>query len=103
MKDGIHPKYNDKVTVTCACGNTFEVGSTADSISVEVCSTCHPFWTGKHKFVDIEGRVDKFKKKQDIAEKQRSSRIKALKKKIESQKARENQPKSLKDMLKALQ
>ena len=68
MKDGIHPKTN-KATVKCTCGNTFEVGSTVDSISVEICSKCHPFWTGADKIVDLEGRVDKFKRKVNVAEK----------------------------------
>lgn len=59
MKANIHPKY-DKVKVTCACGNTFETRSTSDEIRVEICSACHPFYTGKQKLVDTEGRVEKF-------------------------------------------
>lgn len=59
MKAGIHPKYN-KATVNCACGNTFETRSTVDEIRVEICSACHPFFTGKQKIVDTEGRVEKF-------------------------------------------
>ena len=60
MKQGIHPKY-EKTVVTCACGNTFETRSTAgDEIKVEICSACHPFFTGKQKIVDSEGRVEKF-------------------------------------------
>jgi len=62
MKDGIHPKYQ-KATVTCACGNTFETGSTKGDIRVEICSNCHPFYTGKQKLVDTGGRVDRFKKR----------------------------------------
>ncbi len=62
MKEGIHPKYN-KCTVTCACGNTFETGSTKEAIKVEICSACHPFFTGKQKLVDTGGRVGKFKKR----------------------------------------
>ncbi|MBV1758819.1 MAG: 50S ribosomal protein L31 [Dethiosulfatibacter sp.] len=62
MKKGIHPNYK-AVTVTCACGNTFETGSVDNEIRVEICSECHPFFTGKQKFVDKGGRVDKFKKK----------------------------------------
>jgi large subunit ribosomal protein L31 len=62
MKKGLHPEYK-KVTVTCACGNTFETGSVDDQIRVEICSECHPFFTGKQKFVDKGGRVDKFKRK----------------------------------------
>ncbi|GBF12526.1 50S ribosomal protein L31 [Tepidibacillus infernus] len=65
MKQGIHPDY--KITkVTCACGNTFETGSVKENLRVEICSECHPFFTGKQKFVDAGGRVDKFKKKYNI-------------------------------------
>lgn len=62
MKKGIHPKYG-KANVRCACGNTFETGSTKEEIHVEICSNCHPFYTGKQKLIDSGGRVDRFKKK----------------------------------------
>jgi large subunit ribosomal protein L31 len=62
MKKGIHPNYG-KASVRCACGNTFETGSTKKDIHVEICSNCHPFYTGKQKLIDSGGRVDKFKKK----------------------------------------
>lgn len=62
MKEGIHPVYKD-VKVSCACGETFMTKSTKPSISVDICSKCHPFYTGKQKLMDIEGRVEKFKKK----------------------------------------
>jgi len=62
MKDKIHPKYN-KVVVHCGCGNTFETRSTAESIHAEICSMCHPFYTGKQKFVDTAGRIERFQKK----------------------------------------
>jgi large subunit ribosomal protein L31 len=62
MKDKIHPKYQDSVIV-CACGNTIHTRSTKPNIRVEICSKCHPFFTGKQKFVDSAGRVDKFIKK----------------------------------------
>jgi len=62
MKEGIHPKYKG-TTITCACGAEFEVGSTKDDIRVEICSKCHPFYTGKQKLVDSAGRVDRFLKK----------------------------------------
>ena len=62
MKTGIHPEYK-KTIVTCGCGNTFETRSTIDTINVEICSACHPFYTGKTKLVDVEGRIDKFKKR----------------------------------------
>jgi large subunit ribosomal protein L31 len=59
MKTGIHPKYNE-TTITCACGSTFTTRSTSENIHVEICSQCHPFFTGKQKLVDSAGRVDKF-------------------------------------------
>lgn len=65
MKKGIHPEYNT-VKVHCACGNEFETGSTKDEIKVEICSECHPFFTGRQKLIDKGGRVDKFKKKYGI-------------------------------------
>lgn len=65
MKKGIHPEYKT-VTVKCACGNTFETSSVLDEIKVEICSECHPFFTGKQKYVDKGGRVDRFKKKYNM-------------------------------------
>jgi len=65
MKKDIHPKYG-QTSVRCACGNTFETGSTKQDIHVEICSSCHPFYTGKQKLIDTGGRVDKFKKKYGI-------------------------------------
>ena len=63
MKANIHPNY-DTVSVTCSCGNSFETRSTAGkALSIEVCSQCHPFFTGKQKIVDTAGRVDKFRQK----------------------------------------
>jgi len=63
MKKDIHPKYFTNAKVICACGNTFETGSTVEEINIELCSACHPFYTGKQKLVDSAKRVDKFKKK----------------------------------------
>ena len=62
MKQGIHPKYVD-AAVRCGCGNTFTTRATTDKISVEICSACHPFYTGKQKYVDTAGRIEKFKRK----------------------------------------
>ncbi len=69
MKADIHPTYFDKAQAVCACGATYTVGSTKESISVEICSTCHPFYTGQEKVLDTTGRVDKFKKRQASAKK----------------------------------
>ena len=63
MKKDIHPKYNNKSEVTCACGAVFPVGSTMDKINVEICSQCHPFYTGNEKIMDTAGRVERFNKR----------------------------------------
>jgi large subunit ribosomal protein L31 len=65
VREGIHPNYGPAV-IKCACGAVFETGSTKESINVEICSKCHPFYTGKQKLVDTGGRVEKFKKKFNI-------------------------------------
>ena len=62
MREGIHPKY-EETTITCACGNVIHTRSTKKDIKVEICSKCHPFYTGKQKLVDTGGRVDRFKKR----------------------------------------
>lgn len=63
MKKDIHPKYDNSAKVTCACGASFPVGSTMKEIDVEICSQCHPFYTGNEKVLDTAGRVDRFKKR----------------------------------------
>ena len=67
MKENIHPKY-EKTTITCACGEVIETSSTKKDIRVEICSKCHPFFTGKQKLVDTGGRVDRFKKRFGLSE-----------------------------------
>jgi large subunit ribosomal protein L31 len=62
MKEGIHPTYK-KAVVTCVCGNVFETRSTAGNLHIEICASCHPFYTGKQKLLDSAGRIEKFKKK----------------------------------------
>ncbi len=69
MKADIHPKWFENAKVTCACGNTFTLGAAVPEIQVEVCSACHPFYTGQMKYVDTAGRVDAFKAKQSKAKK----------------------------------
>lgn len=63
MKKDIHPKYDLKTKATCACGAVFEVGSTLPEIKMEICSQCHPFYTGNEKIMDTAGRVERFKKR----------------------------------------
>jgi large subunit ribosomal protein L31 len=60
-KTDIHPTYYEKAAVRCACGNTFTIGSTKQEIAIEICSKCHPFYTGEEKLIDTAGRVEKFK------------------------------------------
>jgi large subunit ribosomal protein L31 len=99
MKSKIHPIYYDDAKVTCACGASFVTGSVLKEIKVEVCSNCHPFYTGQMKYVDTMGRVEKFQKKQAYAKAvqtklaERQATKKAERKKIE------NAPKSLREML----
>ena len=90
MKKEIHPKYHSAAKVTCACGNVFTVGSTTPEINVEICSNCHPFYTGKQKLVDTARRVDKFQKRatkvsdkpvrSKTAKKEKQKEVKAAKK-----------------------
>ncbi|MDP3727171.1 MAG: 50S ribosomal protein L31 [bacterium] len=63
MKLDIHPKYHPAATVSCACGNKFKVGSTKERLEVEICSKCHPFYTGGSKIVDTAGRVEKYRQR----------------------------------------
>ena len=65
MKENIHPKY-EKATITCACGEVIETRSTKGNIRVEICSKCHPFFTGKQKLVDTGGRVERFKRRYNL-------------------------------------
>jgi large subunit ribosomal protein L31 len=100
MKSEIHPTYYKEAKVTCACGNTFTTGSTKSEIHVEICSNCHPFFTGAAKFVDTEGRVERFKRQSDEAQ----DSIEVLKKKqSKTKKAEERRPQSLKEMMQFLQ
>jgi large subunit ribosomal protein L31 len=68
MKKGIHPKYHDDAKITCFCGAELETGSTQKEMNVEICSQCHPFYTGKKKMLDSTGRVDRFKKMTERAQ-----------------------------------
>ena len=101
MKKDIHPKLNKGTTVKCACGNTFVSMSTLPEISVEICSACHPFYTGQRKFVDTERRIDKFTKRQKLAE-EKMKKVAEVKKSRSGKKkgARQDKPVNLKDMLK---
>lgn len=93
MKASIHPKYNPKAQVVCSCGNMFTIGSTQDNIRVELCSRCHPFYTGQQKFVDTASRIEKFQKKME----HKQPRTKKVVEKKES-----SGPMTLRDMLQNL-
>jgi len=96
MQAAIHPKFNEDVIVTCSCGKTFTTGSTTNSINVEVCSQCHPFYTGEQRFLDTKGTVDKFLKKESEAKKYKAS---MAQKKAKRQGTQDGPSKSLKDLL----
>ncbi len=94
MKQAIHPQYFDEAQVICVCGNRFNVGSTQEVIHVELCSNCHPFYTGEQRFVDSASRIQKFQKKQEVAKTY-------VAKKVEKQERSKSDtgPKTLREML----
>lgn len=101
MKAKIHPQWFNDAKVSCACGNTFTVGATKAEIKVDICSKCHPFFTGEMKFVDTLGRVEKFQKKITDA---KVTAVAVAEKKAKKQQREEQlrSPKSLRDMLMGL-
>lgn len=100
MKADVHPNYNKQVKVSCVCGNTFTTGSTLPEIKVDICSACHPFFTGQQKFIDAQGQVEKFSKFKKVSQVKKVERAK-----IEASRAEKQQKKSpsdkpsLKDLL----
>lgn len=82
MKQDIHPTYFKTATITCACGAVLHTGSTVEKMHTEICSECHPFYTGKKKFIDATGRVDRFKKLSQKSEAKQAARLKVTKTKI---------------------
>lgn len=96
MKAKIHPKWFDECKVTCACGNTMTIGATVSELTIDVCSGCHPFFTGKMKFVDTAGRVEAFKAKRKGAKKKTVSKTDKRKAKREKKLQEElNRPDTL--------
>lgn len=93
MKTDIHPTYFLQAKVTCACGNTFVTGATAPEIKVEICSNCHPYFTGKEKLVDTEGRIQRF---------ERRLSAKAAPKAKKEEAPREERPSTLREMLESV-
>ena len=98
MQKGIHPKIYTSCLVTCACGNSFTTVSTLPSIKVDICSNCHPFFTGQQKFVDTEGRIDKFNKKMAKASEKKATTT--PKKPAKKQSGATAKSPTLKDLLK---
>lgn len=96
MKSNIHPKYYPQSRVVCSCGNTFTTGSTKETLNVEVCYKCHPFYTGEHRFLDVKGRVDTFQKKQEHAKKYKEVSVAKKQKKHEK---KEQKTKTLRELL----
>lgn len=97
MKKDIHPQYHIKARAKCACGAEFEVGSTLEEINVEVCSACHPFYTGNEKILDTAGRVEKFKQRRAAAAPKKPKKKPAVKK---AEKAKKEEKESLKESVK---
>ncbi len=95
MKKDIHPQYYPEAKVTCACGNNFTVGSTKPEIRIEVCGNCHPYYTGEAKFVDTEGRVERFQRRE-------KAKVESKPKK-EPAKKKQERPQTLKEMLQQLE
>lgn len=102
MKKDIHPTYYPDAKVTCACGHVFTMGSTVKEIHVEICSQCHPFYTGKEKLVDTAGRVDRFKKiKEQQVKAAKTRKGKAVKKAKAAERKLEKEKEKVKAELKA--
>ncbi len=95
MKASIHPQYFDDAKVTCSCGNSFVVGSTKQTIHVDLCYNCHPFYTGTARFVDTASRIERFKAKQTAG-------VQAAYTKKKKEEKKQEQPQTLRDMLSAL-
>ncbi len=99
MKKGIHPKWHHDCVVTCSCGNKFTTGSIKESMKIDICNKCHPFFTGEMKFVDQQGRVDKFMKKMQIAKQKQQATKQNKSNKKTSTKTDDSQDKTYRDIL----
>jgi len=99
MKKNTHPKWHHDCVVTCSCGNTFATGSTLQTMQIDICNKCHPFFTGEMKFVDRQGRVDKFLKKMTVAQKKKQDMSTKKAKKSVNTKKKDVDSKSYKQIL----
>jgi large subunit ribosomal protein L31 len=100
MKKDIHPKYHSEAKIKCACGAILEAGSTQENIEVEICSNCHPFYTGDKKVVDTAGRVERFKQLAAKSNKKKEAAKKAKAAKKDTKKDKQEKSKSLKSLKK---
>lgn len=98
MKANIHPQYFENAQVVCACGNRFTVGSTMETLHIELCNKCHPFYTGEQRFVDSASRIQKYQAKQEVAKRYQEVKVK----KKEEEKKKTEGPKTLREMLAGL-
>ncbi|MBI2021661.1 50S ribosomal protein L31 [Candidatus Daviesbacteria bacterium] len=99
MKQGVHPNWYPEAKVTCACGSTFVTGSTLESIRVEICSKCHPLFTGQQKFVDTLGQVERFQRKSQTSQAKAAQRQQVLQTRQAKVKEGKSEKPSLKDLL----
>lgn len=99
MKADIHPNWHPESKVSCVCGNSFTTGSVVPEIRVEICSACHPFYTGTQKLVDTQGQVDKFIKAREISDVKRVERAKIIENRSQRQQKTQSDKPSLKDLL----
>ena len=99
MKTDLHPVWFADAKVVCACGNTFTTGSTVEAIRVEICSNCHPFFTGQQKFVDTLGQVERFQRKAQTSQKKGEEKKKVIEKRLAKVKVEKTDKPSLRDLL----
>lgn len=99
MQASVHPEYYKDAKITCVCGNTFTSGSTQPVIRVEICSACHPFYTGQQKFVDTQGQVEKFSKALEVAKSKKEDREKVLANRAAKVQIEKTEKPSLRDLL----
>ena len=99
MKADIHPSWTPEAKVTCACGNTFITGSTLPEIRVEICSNCHPYFTGQAKFVDTLGQVERFQKKSEVSKAKKEERKRIEEARLAKVEVKKKERPSLKELL----
>lgn len=99
MKTSIHPTWYSDCKITCVCGNTFTTGSTKPEVRVDICSACHPFFTGQQRFVDTQGKVELFNKAREISQVKRAERVKILENRASKVQKEKSEKPSLKDLL----